>query len=90
MARPQRKILLERDMENSTTMAVIEADAYYILTYKNKPFTLRRTSYIVTGLHKNYLKTSYPTQAVADNAVNRLNAIFNTEDFSYIVVGAEQ
>jgi hypothetical protein len=89
MARPQKPILLTAELEDGTGMDIIHVDNYYVLTYRQRPFTLRRRNNFLAVPHK-YLKTSYPTQAVAENAVNRLNAIFNTNDFSYTAIGFSQ
>lgn len=80
MARPQREILVEA-YDGDNTWAIIDIPDYWVITYQDRPITIR-TENGING-YKKYKRTSYSTEASARNASDRLNEIFATTAFGY-------
>lgn len=89
MARPQPTILATAKDEWHNTLELCLAKCTYVVLYKGRPFGIRRTSASVDASFRKYLKTSYVNKASANNAVVRLNRLFNCQDFSFMAVGEQ-
>jgi hypothetical protein len=82
MSRPKPRVLIEHiDPNTHTIEQILEADAIWAVVYKNEPFNLRSTTK-QTG--SKYKKSSFSNPGHAHNLSNRLNTIFNCNDFSVI------
>lgn len=83
MSRPKPKILLElTNKKNYKTEQVLEADAIWAVFYKDKPVNLKTTSIVAQELGPKYKKVSFSNSGHAFNLAERLNKLFNCQDFS--------
>jgi len=82
MARNGPTIILEQE-QDTITLQITEASVMYQLTYKNKPFGIRRLVPGLGTLKKVYGKTTYDNEGSARATTRKLNKTFNTQDFSY-------
>jgi hypothetical protein len=60
----------------------LEADAIWAVFYKDKPVNLKTTSIVAHDLGPKYKKVSFSNSGHAFNLADRLNTIFNCQDFS--------
>ena len=87
MARPTPHIILEwQDPDSYGALQICEPEAqcYFAVLYKDKPFQLRKvanTEVVGTGNFK-YPKTVFANSGHAINLAERLNKLFNTSDFT--------
>jgi hypothetical protein len=82
MSRPKPKILLEiTNKKNYKTEQVLEADAIWAVFYKAQPVNLKTTSLIAQQLGPKYKKVSFSNSGHAHNLADKLNKLFNCEDF---------
>jgi hypothetical protein len=82
MARNGPTVILEQE-QDTITLQITDASVMYQLTYKNKPFGIRRLVPGLGTLKKVYGKTTYDNEGSARATTRRLNQIFNTTDFAY-------
>ena len=83
MSRPKPKILLEiTNKKTYKTEQVLEADAIWAVFYKDKPINLKTTSIVVHQLGPKYKKISFSNSGHAFNLAEKLNKLFNCNDFS--------
>ena len=83
MSRPNPNILLEiTNKKNYKTEQVLEADAIWAVFYKDKPVNLKTTSIVAQDLGPKYKKVSFSNAGHAFNLAEKLNKLFNCEDFS--------
>ena len=83
MARPKPQIILE--FINKTTFdseQVLLAEAIYSVFYKNKPINLRSVNMTNDNPINKYKKVSFGNPGHAFNLAEKLNKLFNCEDFS--------
>ena len=92
MSRPKPKILLEvTNKKTYKTEQVLEADAIWAVFYKDKPINLKTTSFVVQQLGPKYKKVSFSNSGHAFNLAEKLNKLFNSQDFSvYKLVTGEK
>jgi hypothetical protein len=86
MARPQKPILAQRQVDD-TLWEVVAEDTYYVITYQGRAVNVKSTSWALNYRHKKYKKMAYPTEKSAQNQARRFNEIFQTTDFGYKRVG---
>lgn len=83
MSRPKPKILLEiTNKKTYKTEQVLEADAIWAVFYQDQPINLKTTSLVVQALGPKYKKVSFSNAGHAHNLAEKLNKMFNTQDFS--------
>jgi hypothetical protein len=83
MSRPKPKVLLEiTNKKNYKTEQVLEADAIWAVFYKDNPINLKTSSLIAQKLGPKYKKVSFSNSGHAFNLAEKLNKMFNTNDFS--------
>lgn len=83
MSRPKPTVLLEiTNKKTYKTEQVLEADAIWAVFYKDRPINLKVTSIVAQQLGPKYKKVSFSNSGHAVNLVQKLNKIFNTQDFS--------
>ena len=83
MSRPKPDIILESI--NKTTYKseqVLSADAIYSVFYQNKPINLRILHTLVSYPGPKYKKVSFSNPGHAFNLAERLNKVFNTDEFA--------
>lgn len=83
MSRPRPNVLLEITNKKSyKTEQVLEADAIWAVFYKDKPVNLKTTSVVAQQVGPKYKKVSFSNSGHALNLAEKLNKLFNCEDFS--------
>ena len=83
MSRPKPNILLEiTNKKTYKTEQVLEADAIWAVFYKDKPINLKTSSIVAQQLGPKYKKVSFSNSGHAFNLSEKLNKLFNTNDFS--------
>lgn len=87
MSRPKPNIILQHTTEEYKATQVCAADAIYSVCYRGQPIMVRTIDNIEVGYPgPKYLKTSFPNSGHAFNLADRLNEMFNTEDFAVFVM----
>ena len=79
MARPNPKVLL-RHQDNESRFEVCEAQAIWAVFYKENPINLRSKTY--TNKNFKYIKCTYSNKAHAFRLAEKLNRMFNCNDFN--------
>jgi hypothetical protein len=72
----------ERAWLDHAAIDILEATGSYVVLYKGQPFSLRKTiinNYIDAP---KYLRTYYPTPSHAWNLADKLNARYDTTEFT--------
>jgi hypothetical protein len=83
MSRPKPTIVLEvTNKKNYKTEQVLEAEAIWAVFYKEKPVNLKTTSLVAQQVGPKYKKVSFSNSGHAFNLAEKLNKLFNTQDFS--------
>jgi hypothetical protein len=83
MSRPKPKLLLEiTNKKTYKTEQVLEADAIWAVFYKSKPINLKTTSIVAHQLGPKYKKVSFSNSGHAVNLAEKLNKLFNCQDFA--------
>lgn len=85
MSRPKPKILLEAlNKQSYKAEQVLSADAIYSVFYQGKPINLRTLNVLVSYPGPKYKKVSFSNPGHAFNLAERLNKIFDTDDFKVV------
>ena len=85
MSRPKHEILLESiNKQTYKAEQILSADAIYSVFYKNKPINLRVLNKLVSYPGPKYKKVSFSNSGHAFNLAERMNKLFDTEDFQVI------
>ena len=83
MSRPKPNILLEVTSKKTyKTEQVLEAEAIWAVFYQDKPINLKNSSMVGPQLGPKYKKVSFSNSGHAFNLAEKLNKLFNTENFS--------
>ena len=83
MSRPKPKVLLEiTNKKTYKTEQVLEAEAIWAVFYKDQPVNLKTTSMLAHQLGPKYKKVSFSNSGHAINLAEKLNKLFNCNDFS--------
>ena len=83
MSRPKPKVLLEiTNKKTYKTEQVLEADAIWAVFYQDRAINLKTSSVVVNQLGPKYKKVSFSNSGHALNLAEKLNKIFQTQDFS--------
>jgi hypothetical protein len=92
MSRPKPKILLEiTNKKTYKTEQVLDAEAIWAVFYQDKPINLKTSSIVAQELGPKYKKVSFSNAGHAHNLAEKLNKLFNTEEFSvYKLVTGEK
>jgi hypothetical protein len=82
MSRPKPTVLLEAvNKQTYKAEQVLSADAIYSVFYQGQPINLRTLSVLVSYPGPKYKKVSFSNPGHAFNLAERLNKIFNTDEF---------
>lgn len=85
MARPKPTVLLQSEPnEKQHIETIIESTSIYAVFYKGTAINLKYESIFADDILPKYRKTSFPSKAHALNLRDRLNKLFNTNDFSVV------
>jgi hypothetical protein len=83
MSRPKPTVLLElTNKKTYKTEQVLEAEAIWAVFYKDKPVNLKTTSLVAQQVGPKYKKVSFSNSGHAINLAEKLNKMFNCQDFS--------
>jgi hypothetical protein len=83
MSRPKPNVLLEiTNKKTYKTEQVLEADAIWAVFYQGNPINLKTSSIVAQQIAPKYKKVSFSNAGHAHNLVEKLNKMFNTQDFS--------
>jgi hypothetical protein len=83
MSRPKPNVLLEiTDKKTYKTEQVLEADAIWAVFYKDQPVNLKTSSIIAQQVGPKYKKVSFSNSGHALNLAEKLNKLFNCQDFA--------
>jgi hypothetical protein len=83
MSRPKPKVLLEvTDKKSYKTEQVLESDAIWAVFYKDRPVNLKTTSIVAQDAGPKYKKVSFSNSGHAFNLAEKLNKLYNCQDFS--------
>lgn len=82
MSRPKPTILLEAVNKHTyRAEQVLQAEAIYSVFYQGAPINLRTLNVLVNYPGPKYKKVSFSNPGHAFNLAERLNKVFQTEDF---------
>jgi len=92
MSRPKPTVILETTNKKTFKVdQVLEAEAIWAVFYKDKPINLKTSSMVAQHIGPKYRKVSFSNAGHAHNIANKMNKLFNTEDFSvYKLTTGEQ
>jgi hypothetical protein len=89
MSRPKPNVLLEYvDSKTYRSEQVLEADAIWAVFFKDKPFNLKSANALTNYPGPKYKKTSFSNPGHAFNLAEKLNKMFNTQDFTVVKLTA--
>ena len=87
MARPKPTILMEfTDPKNYRSEQILAADAIYAVFHEGKPINLRSLNSLVNFPGPKYKKVSFSNPGHAFNLAQRLNNMFDSQDFSVVML----
>ena len=82
MSRPKPTVILEHVNKKSyKAEQILEAEAIWAVFYKGQPFNLKSLNIITNYPGPKYKKVSFSNPGHAHNLANKLNELFNCEDF---------
>jgi hypothetical protein len=82
MSRPKPKVILEHvNKKTYKVEQVLDSDAIWAVFYQGKPVNLKTGSLVSSYPGPKYKKVSFSNPGHAHNLANKLNKMFNTEDF---------
>lgn len=92
MARPKPKIILEHiDPDTYKSEQVLEAEAIYAVFYRGEPINIRTLNKLISYPGPKYKKVSFSNPGHALNLSERLNNLFDTDEFEVRkLVGGEK
>ena len=83
MSRPKPTILLEiTNKRTYKTEQVLDAEAIWAVFYQEKPINLKTSSIVAQQIGPKYKKVSFSNAGHAFNLAEKLNKMFNSQDFS--------
>lgn len=87
MARPKPIVRYAKEIGDGTLWEVLQADKFYVITYKGGPANIRITQGSLTGNIHLYKKLTYTNLASANVQCRKLNYRFDCDDFKVMEVG---
>ena len=85
MSRPKPNILLEYvDKKTYKSEQVLQADAIWAVFYEGAPFNLKTQNILTSFPGPKYKKVSFSNPGHAHNLAEKLNDMFDCQDFKVI------
>jgi len=85
VARPKPTIILEHtDSQTYRSEQVLQAEAIYAVFFQGKPINLRSLNSLVNYPGPKYKKVSFSNPGHAFNLAERLNKIFQSNEFKVV------
>ena len=85
MSRPKPNVLLEHiDKKTYRSEQVLDAEAIWAVFFKGKPFNLKSSNSLTQYPGPKYKKVSFSNPGHAHNLSQKLNDMFDCQDFSVI------
>ena len=82
MSRPKPLVLLESvDPKTYKAEQVLQAEAIFAVFYKEEPINIRTLNHLVSYPGPKYKKSSFSAPGHALNLAERLNKLFETNEF---------
>lgn len=81
MARPKPDIIIEYVDNNYNSEQILKSEAIYAVFYQGKPINIRMLNTLVNTPGPKYKKVSFSNSGHAFNLAERLNDVFNTNEF---------
>ena len=83
MSRPKPTVVLENiNRKTYKSEQVLDAEAIWAVFYKDKPFNLKSSNTLTNYPGPKYKKVSFSNPGHAHNQAQKLNELFNSEDFA--------
>lgn len=82
MSKKKPEILLEKvEQDTYKTTQILAGEYLYSVFYKGKPINMRTLNKLVSYPPPRYKKTSYTNKGYAQSLANKLNDMFETDEF---------
>ena len=89
MSRPKPDVILEHvNKQNYKSEQIISSEGIWAVYYDNKPINLKSANMLVSYPGPKYKKTSFSNPGHAINLAKKLNKLFNTTNFSVVLLKA--
>lgn len=83
MSRPKPDILMEFvDSKTYKSEQILHAEAIWAVFYKDQPFNLKSQNKLTNYPGPKYKKTSFSNPGHAFNLAEKLNSMFNSDEFT--------
>lgn len=87
MSRPKPSLILEHVNDEQKAIQICEADNLYAVCYRGRPIMMRTISNVeIPYPGPKYAKTSWTNSGHAFNCAEKLNTLFNTDQFTVVVM----
>ena len=85
MSRPKPTVVLENiNRKTYKSEQVLDAEAIWAVFYKDKPFNLKSSNTLTNYPGPKYKKVSFSNPGHAFNLANKLNELFDVNDFTVV------
>jgi len=89
MSRPKPDVILEYvNKQNYKSEQIISSEGIWAVYYDSKPINLKSANMLVSYPGPKYKKTSFSNPGHAINLAKKLNKLFNTQQFSVVLLKA--
>lgn len=89
MSRPKPDVILEHvNKQNYKSEQIIASEGIWAVYYADQPINLKSANMLVSYPGPKYKKTSFSNPGHAINLAKKLNKLFNTTDFSVVLLKA--
>jgi hypothetical protein len=86
MARPEPTVIHSIELGDGSTWSILAADAFYAITYKQRPIGIRVHKASLTNNSLLYKKMTYTNLGNALAQVRKLNHKFKCDDFDVMEI----
>jgi hypothetical protein len=84
MTRPSLPVIKSVTRNDGITWDILAAEQTYVIVYKNRPISIRVDQPMNARSGFKYKKMSYTSLAAAENQRDKLNKIYDCDDFSVL------